>query len=142
MSAITEDCVNDVTVRDHAHCLMCGACNPRSLKLSFRVEGDAICTTFQAEPMLQGYTGILHGGVVAALLDATMTHCLFHHGVRGLTGDLHIRFVHPIPCDTKVEVRAWILSVAGPLYRLKAELLGEQGVMAWAEAKFMERSNT
>jgi acyl-coenzyme A thioesterase PaaI-like protein len=139
MSATTKDLVAEITGNDHAHCLMCGACNPRSLGLSFEVDGDAVRTTFQARPTLQGYTGILHGGVVASLLDSAMTHCLFHHGVRGLTGDLHVRFVWPVPCDAPVEVCAWILSVAGPLYRMRAELRHDQRVMAWAEAKFMQR---
>ena len=89
-------------------------------------------TTFQARPTLQGYTGILHGGVVASLLDSAMAHCLFHHGVQGLTGDLHIRFVRPIACHLAVEIQAWILSVHGPLYRLRAEVLRDQRVMAWA----------
>jgi acyl-coenzyme A thioesterase PaaI-like protein len=76
---------------------------------------------------------------VASLLDSAMTHCLFHHGVQGLTGDLHIRFVRPVSCDVAVDIRAWILSVAGPLYRLRAELLHDRWLMAWAEGKFMQR---
>jgi len=139
MSAITKDYV---TENDHAHCLMCGVCNPRSLGLCFRAEGETVRATFQVQSTLQGYTGILHGGVVASLLDAAMTHCLFHQGVQALTGDLHIRFVRPISCEMAVEVRGWILSVAGPLYRLRAELCHAQRVMAWAEGKFMRRRDT
>jgi uncharacterized protein (TIGR00369 family) len=139
MSAITEDYA---TENDHAHCLMCGASNPRSLGLRFDTEGDSVRTTFDAESTLQGYTGILHGGVVASLLDAAMAHCLFRQGVQGVTGDLHIRFVRPISCDMSVEVRGWLVSVHGPVYRLRAELVAERRVMAWAEGKFMRRKGT
>jgi len=136
MSAIIRDYA---TENDHAHCLMCGACNPRSLGLCFENDGEAVRATFDAESTLQGYTGILHGGVVASLLDAAMAHCLFHQGVQGLTGDLHIRFVRAIPCEMTVEVRGWVLSVHGPVYRLRAELVAERRIMAWAEGKFMRR---
>jgi acyl-coenzyme A thioesterase PaaI-like protein len=102
-------------------------------------EDDVAHARFQGNSRLQGYDGILHGGIVAALLDASMTHCLFHHGVRAVTGDLRIRFVEQIPYDAALDVRAWVLSSTPPLYRLKAELVCEKRVMAWAEAKFVER---
>ena len=142
MSATTSDCMAEAIENDHAHCLMCGASNPRSLGLCFHSEADGVGATFKVRSTLQGYTGILHGGVVASLLDSAMTHCLFHHGVQGLTGDLHVRFVRPIPCDATVEIRAWVLSEAGPLYQLRAELLHERCVMAWAQGKFMRRRGT
>lgn len=92
------------------------------------------------DTVLQGYDGIMHGGVVAALLDAAMTHCLFHRGIQGLTGDLHVRFVHSISCDAQLEIRAWMEANRKSLYRLKAEIVCDGTVMAWAEATFMRRS--
>lgn len=142
MSATTKDYLTEAAENGHGYCLMCGGANPQSLGLCFHCEDEKVCATFDLRPTLQGYTGILHGGVVASLLDSAMTHCLFSHGVQGLTGDLHIRFVRPIPCDGTVEIRAWILSVTGPLYKLRAELAHEARLMAWAEGKFMERKET
>lgn len=125
----------------HVKCLLCGEKNPWSLNLNFSPGSDgAVSARFQPHHGLQGYTDILHGGVIAALLDAAMTHCLFHHNIQAVTGDLHVRFVQPVSCDSVVSIRAWILSVSAPLYRLKAELLHEDQVMAWAEAKFMKRA--
>jgi acyl-coenzyme A thioesterase PaaI-like protein len=110
------------------------------LRLSFRVrDDDTVYAEFQGGPDLQGYDGILHGGVIASLLDAAMTHCLFHHGIQAVTGDLHVRFIAPVPCRRRLEVRASVLSPVPPLYRLRAELVCEQRLMAWAEAKFMQR---
>jgi acyl-coenzyme A thioesterase PaaI-like protein len=77
--------------------------------------------------------------VIAALLDSAMTHCLFHHGVQAVTGDLHVRFVETVPCMAVLDIRAWILSETPPLCRLKPELVKEGRIMAWAEAKFMRR---
>jgi uncharacterized protein (TIGR00369 family) len=119
---------------------MCGEQNPRSLGLSFHsLDADTVSARFRASPELQGYDGILHGGVIAALLDAAMTHCLFHLGVQAITGDLHIRFVKPVPCKSSLDLRAKAMSIKPPLYRVKAELMQGEQLMAWAEATFMQR---
>jgi hypothetical protein len=92
----------------HAHCFICGDQNPRSLGLEFQaVDVDTVCATFQASPELQGYDGILHGGVIAALLDAAMTHCLFHRGIQAMTGDLHVRFLHLAQAFWRCERGRW-----------------------------------
>jgi uncharacterized protein (TIGR00369 family) len=101
-------------------------------------DGD-INATFQAHSGLQGYQGILHGGVVSSLLDSAMTNCLFHQGIEAVTGDLHVRFVKSVPCDARMELRARLLKASPPLYRLRGELVIDGKIMAWAEAKFMER---
>ena len=123
----------------HEHCLMCGQRNPDSLRLEFRQNGDGrVCARFQGNPRLQGYDGILHGGIVGALLDAAMTHCLFYRGIQAVTGDLRVRFRKPVPCDASLEICAWLASQAPPVYHLKAELLRGTEVMAWARASFMQ----
>lgn len=121
----------------HQNCLMCGK-KPWSLGLCFYATDEGwVCSKFQAHEKLQGYDGILHGGIISSLLDAAMTNCLFHRGIQALTGELLVRFLHPISCDSKLEVRAHILSENPPLYIVKAELIHEDKIMAKAEAKFM-----
>jgi acyl-coenzyme A thioesterase PaaI-like protein len=142
MSATIEESPNPSAQNGHARCFLCGNLNPRSFKLAFRKTGDGVVQAhFKAHAGLQGYDGILHGGVIAALLDAAMTHCLFHHGVPAVTGDLHVRFVQAVPCNAFLTIRAWVLSFKPPLYRLRAEIDVAGRVMAWAEAKFMQRTN-
>jgi uncharacterized protein (TIGR00369 family) len=140
MSVTTEDPETISARNGHSRCLLCGNLNPRSLNLSFQATGDGgVRTRFKAPTELQGYDDILHGGVIASLLDAAMTHCLFHHGVQAVTGDIHVRFVQPVSCNVSLGIRAWVLSSHPPLYRLRAEVILGERVMAWAEAKFMPR---
>ena len=115
----TEDPATISARNGHSRCLLCGNLNPRSLNLSFQAAEDGgVRTRFKADTELQGYDDILHGGVIASLLDAAMTHCLFHHGVQAVTGDLHVRFVQrarsvdagPIPGETSFE------DTGGPFY--------------------------
>jgi uncharacterized protein (TIGR00369 family) len=124
----------------HTQCLVCGDQNPVSLGLKFRAShGNRVSAIFQASRRLQGYDGVLHGGVISALLDAAMTHCLFHRKIEAVTADLHVRFLRPVPCISVLELQAQIVSEKPPLYQLHAELKCAEQVMARAEAKFMQR---
>lgn len=52
------------------HCFACGLENPVGLRLKiYQVEPGVIETSYRAPEHFQGYPGILHGGIVAALLD-------------------------------------------------------------------------
>jgi acyl-coenzyme A thioesterase PaaI-like protein len=52
------------------HCFVCGIENPVGLKLKiYQTEPGVIETTYTAPEHFQGYPGVLHGGIVASLLD-------------------------------------------------------------------------
>jgi len=142
MSATTEPAKEPVGARfDHAACLLCGSENPWSLGLTFASDGaGGVSTVLKADERLQGYAGMLHGGVSAAVLDAAMTNCLFHKGIRAVTADLRVRYVKAVPLNAGVVLRAWITAETPPLYRLKAELCLEKRVLVWAQATFCEIS--
>ena len=51
-------------------CFICGLENPVGLKLKiYEVEPGVIETTYTASDHFQGYPGVLHGGIVATILD-------------------------------------------------------------------------
>ena len=51
-------------------CFICGLQNPVGLKLRiYEVEPGTIETTYTAPEHFQGYPGVLHGGIVATILD-------------------------------------------------------------------------
>lgn len=119
----------------HTDCMVCG--KKDSLKLCFRANENGVEALFQAGPHWQGYRGVLHGGMISTLLDAAMTHCLFHYGIEAMTADLRVRFFRPIPCSHFLELRAMLLDTRRHLYKLRAELCCAGDVMAKAEGKFM-----
>lgn len=108
------------------------------MHLHFAVdEQQVVHANFQAHDMLQGYQGIVHGGVICALLDSAMTHCLFNQAIEAVTGELNVKFVLPVPCRASLTLRAWIEKSINPLYLLKADLHGDGRLLASAKAKFM-----
>ncbi|PIU90350.1 MAG: hypothetical protein COW33_01640 [Anaerolineae bacterium CG17_big_fil_post_rev_8_21_14_2_50_57_27] len=54
------------------HCFVCGIENPVGLHLKFYETGPGEVTAdYTAPEHFQGYPGVLHGGIVAAILDET-----------------------------------------------------------------------
>ncbi len=138
MSVITEQDETSRVTPPHQGCLLCGSVNPCSLQLAFQDTPEGgVRAVFHSSRILQGYTGIMHGGVAAALLDAAMTNCLFHHGIQALTGDLHVRYLHPVPCPADLEIRAWITANHAMLFLLNSEISVQQQVMVRAQGKFV-----
>jgi acyl-coenzyme A thioesterase PaaI-like protein len=86
--------------------------------------------------MFQGYPDRLHGGVIAMLLDAGMTHCLFARNVAGLTAKLNIRYNQGVMLGISAMVRARVVDSEEPLYYLEAEVLQNGHVCAAAKATF------
>ncbi len=52
------------------NCFVCGVANPVGLKLTiYQVEPGVIETSFTAPQHFEGFPGVLHGGIVATILD-------------------------------------------------------------------------
>ena len=123
----------------HPACIVCGSQNLRSLQLHCQVLPDgSVQASFECRRILEGYERTLHGGIVCALLDGAMTHCLFAHACVGLTAELRVRFHHPVMAEHPVLVRARITDSYHRLHYLAAGLQQDGRTMASATAKFME----
>ena len=126
--------------RIHKNCVVCGPSNDRGLHLQFVSSADgSVQASFDCSKAFEGYTGSLHGGVISALLDGAMTHCIFAHGHAGVTAELKVRYRHPIVIDRMAVVRGWIRRFSLPLYFMEAEFLQDGQVKATATAKFMDQ---
>jgi acyl-coenzyme A thioesterase PaaI-like protein len=94
--------------------------------------------SFDCRADLQGYDGVLHGGVVCMLLDGAMTNCLFAQGRSAVTAEMQVRFRHPVQIHRRAVVRAWIESSIGVFQVLQAEIRQDDRVMATATGKFFD----
>jgi acyl-coenzyme A thioesterase PaaI-like protein len=124
---------------EHRNCVICGDRNPASLGLQFSRRADGgVGACFKGGEELQGYDGILHGGIIASLLDSAMTNCLFHKGVRAVTASLQVQYKHIIPVGEMVDVQASLIQSRPPLYRMESCILLNGKTMARGEARFMQ----
>lgn len=54
------------------NCFICGVENPVGLKMKFfLVESGVVEAEYTAPPHFEGYPGVLHGGIIASILDET-----------------------------------------------------------------------
>jgi uncharacterized protein (TIGR00369 family) len=128
------------SLQEHPDCFVCGPAHPAGLGLRFVSQADgSVVAEFDCDAMHQGYPRMIHGGIVACLLDGAMTHCLFAQGHAAVTGDLRVRYRHPLDVGTPAIVRAWVTKAAPPLFVMAAEVSQLGRVKAKATAKFMRR---
>jgi uncharacterized protein (TIGR00369 family) len=123
----------------HPFCWVCSGSNPYGLALEFDVNDDgSVTASFTGNPAVEGFQGLLHGGMIASLLDGAMTNCLFAHGLVAVTAELKVRYRKPVVTGCEMVVRAWMEKPCPPLYLMRAELNQEGCVKATAVAEFME----
>jgi len=125
--------------RAHPHCVVCSPANPLGLGQKFVLQSDwSVEGTFLANKSLEGYPGLLHGGVTAALLDGAMTNCLFARGIHAVTAELKIRYRGRVTVKDKIVARASLQETHGRLLLLRSELWQGNAVKAIAFGKFVE----
>ncbi len=127
----------------HPDCVACRDPAAGGLGLRFDLgEDGAVMTRFFCAPQYQGYPDRLHGGIIATVLDAAMTHCLFARNCRGVTAKLAVRYVRPVHIGAEATITAAVSLERGILVELQAELFqgGELCVSSQATF-FVEKSS-
>lgn len=138
LTPLSEGLLVALRYRAHPSCVVCGSANPHGLGIEFTCAADGSVRGELADATgFQGYTGQVHGGIIAALLDGAMTNCLFAHACEAMTAELKVRYRHPVLAAAAITVRARLAESHGPLLLLRAELVQHGRVKATATGKFM-----
>ena len=103
------------------HCFICGLENPVGLKLKiYQTEPGVIETTYTAPEHFQGYPGVLHGGIVASILDEISGRALMGDPSKPrfmFTGKLEVKYRKNVPIGQPLK----IIGKAGKSRRQMAE---------------------
>jgi len=67
-----------------------------------------------------------------------MANCLFEKNIEAVTAELKVRFLLPVPCNAMLNLRAWIVEETRVFFKLKAEMILADKVMARAEGIFVQ----
>lgn len=122
-------------------CFACGKDNPIGLKLEFREENNQYITEFTPGEEHQGYPGMIHGGLTAAILDEVSTRYIMSKGILAFTGEINVRYRKRILIGTPVTFRSWVTREKGRIYFVEAEaVLADGMVAAHSTAKVMRAS--
>jgi len=85
----------------------------------------------------QGWEGMVHGGIIAALLDEVCAYAGMTVSEQVVTGELKTRFRKPVPVERLVTVSAKVAKQARRTVMVEAQLAMDGRVLAGAEAKMV-----
>ena len=107
-------------------CFVCGTENPHGLCLDIKDTEDGVASVFDPPTWAQGYQGIVHGGIVATLLDEMAVWAAHKKGCRAATAEINVRF--------KKSMRI------GETYTLTGRVKTMKGTLAVADAEARDGS--
>lgn len=120
---------------DDQMCFVCGKRNPAGLQLEFELVGeDELRTSFLPTKQFQGFRDIVHGGIIASILDEVMVNGLWLRGVRAVTGKLDVRLNHPAKVGERLYFIGKILRSGGKTVEMESRAATAEGVIV-AEAR-------
>jgi len=77
-------------------CFICGPANPIGMHLRFEEQGEGVAADFVPGDLHIGYDGLIHGGLLAAVLDDAMANIWAARGQPAATVSLSVRFRKPV----------------------------------------------
>lgn len=120
-------------------CFVCGRENPIGLKLIFETDGERVFTQFTPRPEHQGYPGVLHGGIISAILDEVLGRVAIANELWMMTAQMEVRYRAPIPIGQPIRAMGEIVEVRRRLMKARGEIrLADGTLAAEATATFIE----
>ncbi|MBX3065441.1 MAG: PaaI family thioesterase [Anaerolineae bacterium] len=123
-------------------CFVCGVNNHDGLQVRFFNDGEnAVRAEVSIDDRFQGFPGIAHGGVVAALLDEIVGRAGLSGNPNRLmyTGKLEVKYRQHVPLHTALTLKGRIDKDRGRIVQASGELYTADGaILAEATATLME----
>ena len=115
--------MNDKEVPNHwgGMCFGCSKTNRYSLGLRFWLSDQGCYTRCTIPDFLCGFDGLVHGGIIAFLLDEVAQWTMVSRiGRVGLTKEITVRYFKPVPTGTEIIVEGKITNQKGKNIILKS----------------------
>ena len=123
---------------DHPGCFGCGRDNPLGLGLRMRLEGETVVADFTPAAHHEGWRGILHGGIICALLYEVMENWGYLNGATTMARTVDARLVKPAPIGRPLTATAWLESRNGREMRIAARITGGGETVAEGVSELVE----
>jgi uncharacterized protein (TIGR00369 family) len=121
-------------------CFGCGQANPHGLHLEFLLAADQSVVCVPAVPdTFEGPHGYLHGGIIATLLDETMSKAVRARGFTAMTRHMEVDYLRPVPSAATLRLEGRITRNEGRKHWTEAKILDTKGILlAQAKGVFIE----
>jgi acyl-coenzyme A thioesterase PaaI-like protein len=121
---------------DDGYCFVCGKSNPVGLKVEFTRTENGVKADFFGGKNLQGYKDIVHGGIIATLLDEASVKALLFREIKAVTAEITLRFKNPLFINEHAIINAEIKHERGRIYEVRSEIKKVNGdIIAKSTAK-------
>lgn len=94
-------------------CFGCGSQNPDGMHIVPRYEGNRVVADLTFDKRFEGGPGLVHGGASAALMDDLIGFVMIAHQNPGVTANLSVNYLRPIPLGEKLTAEAWMTKIHG-----------------------------
>lgn len=81
-----------LNTRDASRCFVCGPANPIGLRVRFVHDGGRVTGEFVPTLLHVGFEGVVHGGILAAVLDDALAALGYCRGEPTVTARLAVRY--------------------------------------------------
>ena len=116
------------------HCFVCGKKNSIGLKLEFKTEGKKTRAVFTPKKEHQGYSNIVHGGILSTILDEAMTRLGYELGLNTVTAHIEVDFKMPAYVGERLFLEGEITEEKGRKVLARSVLRNSKEIIV-AEAK-------
>ena len=125
-------------------CFGCGEHNDQGLRMRFEPDGDQVSCRFRVPDRYQSWQGIVHGGMVALMLDEAVGWAGWLAGRPGVTGRLEVRYRQPLRLGEEVRVTGRLESTRRTLLYASSriERVADGELVAEATAVLMDAPTT
>ena len=128
-------------------CFLCGEDNPAGVRTRFFVVENEVRGSVAIPSHMNGYKDVVHGGILAALLDETMGWAATVFGKARLmfvTAELTVRYMRPVPIEKEITVCSRLVRDVGRLAYCEGELSLGSEVCARGKGTFspLDREGT
>lgn len=123
-----------------AMCFVCGRDNPIGLHLHFFTdEQNRVYADFTPRAEHQSFPGVMHGGLISALLDETIGRTAIAHNIWCMTAELKVRYKKPVPLDEPLRVCGELRDVNARVLRGHGEIrsLNDNTLLAEADGIYV-----
>jgi acyl-coenzyme A thioesterase PaaI-like protein len=119
-------------------CFVCGLENPAGLHMAFYDRPDgSVVSDFTVPDCYQGYPGVVHGGIIASMLDEVAGRAAMQGDITRLmmTAKMEVRYRKPIPIGQPLQLVGRLEKRRGRLAVVRGEVrLPDGSLGAEAEA--------
>jgi len=115
------------TEKGYSLCFGCGQENPIGLKLSFQWDGKTARAEFTPTKLYQGWSGLVHGGIIMSILDEAMAYAALFEGMNCVTAKMQVKLRRPASIDEPLIITSSTIKKTRKLVEAKAAISLKDG---------------